>query len=230
MALVTNTRNTLTAAALAEAMPSCTFSSVVYRKVGKTQGRGAEKKVVGNDLVKQVFLLGFRYDNLCQRSMDLLATIDPDALLAEWGGTVGGHSIDRATLDAALAEVRESLTLSRDGENTSTTDDVFESFMVDGEPVRGARVYVGGAASPVGTLYIQGLLISSTVLEKGGIPKPHVYREARTAAKDAIRRLLPVGRYVSYRLTPEQAYILKVGGQAVTDCTEPLTVDAALIG
>jgi hypothetical protein len=230
MAFVSNTNNSMSAAALAAAMPACTFSSIIYRKVGKEQGRGAAKQVVGNDLVKQVFLLGFRYDNLCQRSLDVLATIDLTALLAEWGGTVGGHPIDLAGLEQARLEVEESLRLSRDGENDSTTDDVFEPFIVDGETVRGGRVYVGGTASPVGTLYIQGLLISSTTLEAGNPAKPRAYREARTAAKDALRRLLPVGKYVSYRLTPEQEYILKVGGQAVTDCTEPLKVPSFVTG
>ena len=230
MALVTNTTNTMSAAALAAAMPACTFSSIEYTKVGKEQGRGAAKQVVGNDLVKQVFLLGFKYQNLCQRSLTLLDTLDPEALLAEWNNTVGGLPIDRATLDLAISEVRESLTLSRDGENESSTDDVFEPYIVNGEAVRGGRVYVGGTASPVGTLYLQGLLISSTVLERGNEAKPRAYREARTAAKDALRRILPIGKYVSYRLTPEQKYDLKVGGQAVTNHTEPVRVPSFVTG
>jgi hypothetical protein len=217
MAVITNSLNTLSAAAIAERIPSCTFSSIIYTKVGKEVGRKPNKVTVGNDRVQQVFLLGFSYPNLCQRSLEVLAGLDLDAVLADWGGTYGGHPIDKAVLAQAVAEVGNSLALSRDGLNESTTDDSYEPLVVDGEPVRGGRVYVGNDPDKVGVLYVQGLLISSKVLVAGN-PKPaHTYREPLTAAKEGVRRLLPVNRYVSYRLTKAQDYFIKVGGTAIVE-------------
>lgn len=227
----TNSNIILPAAALASRMgQGCTFSSIIYRKVGKEVGPKGAKVRVGNDLMKYLFISGFRYDTLCQRSLDRLALLDADALLAEWGGTVGGHAIDRAGIVAAMDEVRDSLTLSRDGKNESTTDDVFEPLIVDGITVRGGRVYTGGKASPVGTLYVQGLVVNSTVLEAGNPVPPHKYREARTAAKDTIRGMLPSAKYASYRLEPGGEWFLKVGGSAVAECgDQQVRIDADLL-
>jgi len=97
--------------------------------------------------------------------------------------------------------------------------------------VRGSRVYkcvagtdrkchcrdcTGDAKAPLdGTVYLQGLRIRSKVVTaatNGPVPKPN--SKPKTLAKNALRGLLPVSRYVSYALEPGQDFILKVGGTA----------------
>ncbi len=227
----TNSNVTLPAAALAFRANGCTFSSITHRKVGKEVGKKGEKKVVGNDLVRQTVLLGFKYDRLCERSIAALTEMEPELIVASWQGKVAGMDFTQSDFETAAEEVRQSLTLSRDGENISTTDEAFEPLVVDGERVRGGRIYVGENENiPRGTLYIQGLLIHTEILEKGEAPPPHKYREVRTALKDAIRRELPIGRYMSARLLPGGEWFLKVGSSAVLECGDKsLKIDSRLI-
>lgn len=227
----TNSNLTLPAAALAFRASSCTFSSITNRKVGKEIGKAGAKKVVGNDLVRQTILLGFKYDRLCQRSITALSEMDAEMIVTSWQGEVAGMPFTVGDFEQAVEEVRQSLTLSRDGENIATTDDAFEPLVVDGERVRGGRVYVGDNEKiKKGTLYLQGLLIHTEVLEKGEAPPPHKYREVRTALKDKIRRELPIGRYMSARLEPGGEWFLKVGSSAVLECGDKnLKIDARLL-
>jgi hypothetical protein len=81
-------------------------------------------------------------------------------------------------------------------------------------------VYVGHAdetlnVSPKGTIYLQGLIISSKVLEADpNGPVPGSKSAPLTVAKEIIRRMLPISRYVSYRLTPDSGFLLRAGGAA----------------
>jgi len=78
------------------------------------------------------------------------------------------------------------------------------------------RACTGDPKAPLDdTIYLQGLRIYSEVLEvaeNGPAPKPN--SRPKTLAKNAIRRLLPISRYVSYALEPGTDFILKVGGTA----------------
>jgi len=78
------------------------------------------------------------------------------------------------------------------------------------------RDCTGDAKAPLdGTVYLQGLRIRSKVVTaatNGPVPKPN--SKPKTLAKNALRGLLPVSRYVSYALEPGQDFILKVGGTA----------------
>ena len=227
----TNSNVTLPAAALAFRASSCTFSSITNRKVGKEIGKKGEKKVVGNDLVRQTILLGFHYGRLCQRSINQLEAFDKDAFIKKTEGKIAGLDFTMADLETAIEDVKVSLTLSRDGENVASSEDAFEPLVVDGERVRGGRVYVGeNDKIKKGTLYIQGLLIHTEVLEKGEAPPPHVYRSANTALKDKIRKDLPIGRYMSARLEPGGEWRLKVGSSAVLECGDKnIGIDESLL-
>lgn len=138
----------------------------------------------------------------------------------------------------ALAELVTSFRETLAGTNESTMDHVFTPLVVtddhgNAETVRGARVYkcvaddpnhvcrcrtcTGDNRAPVdGQINLSGLAIGTTVLTPAANgPAPAVKSGVKTVAKDAIRGVLPVSRYVSYRLDPNASWILKAGGAAV---------------
>lgn len=233
----TNALSVATAAALADA-PVGRFRSLIIRKVGAERGRGAARQRYGDDLVHVVLFGGFRYDRLVARSRELLGAINPADLVAEFasrGITDGdGNAIRLADVCKAVADLDESLRKSIDGTNSSTTDHVFDPLVVDGEAVRGAKVYkcvagdpahechcrdcTGDAKAPLpGQINVSGLIIGQTVIEPAANgPVPASKSRADVVAKNIIRSRLPVGRYVSYRLEPKGDWVLKVGPAALT--------------
>lgn len=242
----TNANSVTLAAHLAE-LRGGSFVGLVVRKEGVERGPKGAKVRYGDDLVHVVLISGFRYTALCERSLVRLRTIDPDEIVqfcADRGITDGdGLPIIRAAVDMAIADLHESLTLSMLGLNESTTDHVYEPLMLDGEVVRGCRVYrcrknithvedpekldvlackcrdcTGDPKAPRdGTIYLQGLQVGSKVLEPApNGPVPASKSRPDVVAKNIIRRRLPIGRYVSYRLEPGCDFILRAGGVAAT--------------
>jgi hypothetical protein len=237
----TNATSLANAVALAEANKG-TFTSIVTTKQGTLRGG----VVYGDDTVLSVIVTGFRYGRLVQRSLDKLAALTDDDLAALVEGKSGmdgrgkgavERAVTLADAQAARDELVTSFTETLNGSNESTTDHVFESLVVDGENVRGAKVYrcVAGTAhkcrcrtctgetrAPIdGQINLSGLAIGSKVLvaaENG--PAPESKSGAKTVAKDALRAILPVSRYVSYRLDPNGDWILKAGGAAVTTASQ----------
>ena len=129
--------------------------------------------------------------------------------------------VTRADVDAALVGVKADLQRFIDGETEPTNAHVFEPLVVEGEKVRGARVYVGPSddtqepAAEVGTIYLQGLMIGQKVLTPAANgPVPESKSGAVQVAKKAIRGMLPVSRYVSYKLEKDGDWILNIGGVA----------------
>lgn len=125
-----------------------------------------------------------------------------------------------ADLQAAAVALQADLQGSVDGTAVDAAEHVYRPLVVDGEVVQGARVYVGHSdpsknEAPLGTIYLQGLHISSKVLVPAANgPAPASKSAVTTVAKEAIRRLLPISRYVSYRLDPDSGFILRAGGAA----------------
>lgn len=126
--------------------------------------------------------------------------------------------LTREDIAEAVQKINDSLDRSIAGNNTSTTDDVFEPLVVDGVKVRGVRVYSGPTnkdqkpAAPVGTIYLQGLKLSQTVVEAA----PNGYWETQsgpvTVARRFVEKQLPSGRYVQYKLDPAADWKLNAGG------------------
>lgn len=242
--VTTNSLSPVLAANLADARKG-TFTSLIIRKEGEERGPQGAKTVYGNDLVQAVIITGFKYESLVSRSRDRLAAMtdaDIDALVARnytgWNGR-GAKAVEvpvtRADFDAARAELTDSFDRTLAGTNESTTDHVYEPLTVNGETVRGARVYVGNpdptlnAATP-GTVYLQGLKIGERVLDAApNGPVPASQSNPKTVAKNVLRSRLPVARYVSYKLdasTPG-AWLLSVGGAAAAACdSNGVTLDA----
>ena len=237
----TNANSKLIAALLKDARKG-TFTGLITTKRGKLVGRGAERKLYGDDTVHTVIFTGFKYDNLVKRSLDALDAMDVKAIAAEAiakGVTCfdgrGKKAVERLVTEAdfldAAADLRASFERSLDpnAESTSTTKDVYESLSVDGETVRGGRVYrctgqpnckcrdcTGEAKAPKdGTIYVQGLRIWSKVLTPAtNGPIPASKSGGKTVAKKLLRSKLPISRYVSYALEPGTDFLLRAGGTA----------------
>ena len=237
----TNANSTLISTLLSDARVG-TFTGLVTTKTGAERGRGANRKRYGDDTVHVCVFTGFKYPALVERSLDMLPSITDAEILAEitergikgWSGR-GKSAVEVRITEADIAEARADLEASLqrrlDGTASSTTDEVFEPLVHNGETVRGARVYTGqtaaakaaGKAAPAkeGTIYLQGLQVSSRVIEaapNGPIPK------AKSAPKVVAKRLfekrLPLSRYVQYKLEPGTDFILRAGGTAVAEAVK----------
>jgi len=232
----TNANSALLAALLADARVG-TFTGLVTRKVGVERGAADNKVRYGDDEVHVCLFTGFKYVGLCERSLTALATLSDADLLAEaqangvaraWSGR-GKNAVEveltLADFAAAREELIDSFSKSIAGTNESTTDDVFEPLVVDGAAVRGARVYTGqteaakkagrAPAAKTGTIYLQGLQITSRVITPApNGPKPASQSAPKTVAKELLRCRLPISRYVSYKLEPGTEFLLRSGGTA----------------
>lgn len=229
---------------LAETLASAnkgTFTGLIIKKVGKEVGRGADRKTYGDDLVHVVLVTGFKYENLVARSLAEVegfigaGTTYIDTFIGRCvrKGITGkdGAPITHADVTKALASVKASFERTLDGTSVSTSDHVFDPLLVDGEPVRGCKVYKGNPngenASEPGTIYLAGLKIGETVVEaaeNGPIPRSN--SRGDVVAADIIKASLPVGRYRSYRLHPNSGFILRAGGAAAAAATKGgVTID-----
>ena len=208
-----------------------TFTGIITRLLGEKDGG----TTYGDALVHDVVITGFSYTSLKARDLkvlegitdaDLTALLQAKAPLA-WDRPRAKNAaqvpVTLADAKLALAEMIDSAKKSIAGTNTSTTDGVYEPLVVDGETVRGARVYMGHAdttqnVAPVGTIYLQGLRIGRTVLEEpqAGWSAPAGKSAAKTVAKGLITKefKLPSRRYVSYQLHAQGGWVLAVGGGA----------------
>lgn len=220
-----------------------TFTSLIIRKEGEERGAAGNKVTYGDDLVHVVIITGFKYERLVARSRDRLAAMtdaEIDALVARgytgWNGRGAkavSCSVTRADFDAARTELLDSFDKTLAGTNESTTDHVYEPLTVNGEVVRGCRVYTGNpdptlnAATP-GTVYLQGLKIGEKVLDAApNGPVPASQSNPKTVAKNVLRSRLPVARYVSYKLDAAGGWLLSAGGAAVAACdSNGVTLDA----
>lgn len=236
----TNANSKLLAAILADAKLG-TFTSLLIRKQGDTRGRGADKKLYGDDQVITVMLTGFKYETLVQKSLDGLEGIKISEIVEACAEK--GHTVHADEVKEALVELQESYTKTLAGENKSTSGHVYEPLVADGEIVRGAKVYrcvkdkknpetdenylcqcfacSGDAKAPKdGQINLYGLRIWSKVLEPAANgPIPESNSAPKTLAKNEITSRLPISRFVSYRLAIGGDFILKAGGTAAVEST-----------
>lgn len=238
---VTNATSPKLATILAESRPG--FAGLVYTKVGKVVGG----VLYGDDTVWDTFNHSGLYagdDGLKARDLAALGDISDKEILDEiaakglhgWKGR-GANAvpveIDKLHVEAARAKIEASCLKSMTGRNSATTDHVYEPLVVNGEEVRGSRVYkcVAGEAghkchcrnctgddrAPVpGTIFIRGLLERREVLDpatNGRAPEPK--SNPVTVARRLFEKRLPSRKFVSYRLEPGTDFILAMGGEKV---------------
>jgi len=245
----TNSDNLALAVTLANARKG-TFSGLIVRKKGKTV-RGV---TYGDDLVHTVMYTGFKYENLVKRSLAALPVpgtrdfedyCDRVVGYCKRMGTIdkNGDPIDYADVAKAINDLRDSFQRTLDGTNSATTDHVYEPLKVNGETVRGARVYRcvasqgikchcrtctgNGRAPKDGQVNIMGLRVGSKVLDPAANgPAPLPKSRGDVIAKNILRKRLPIGRLVSYVLEEGGDFILNAGGTAATAANKDgVTVD-----
>jgi len=235
--MTTNASSASLAQHLADAKVG-SFVGLVITKQGETRGRGAAKMVYGDDTVHSVIVTGFRYDRLVERSLTKLVGMNPADVVAAGLVDGDGNAVTLADVTAAMSDLAASLQATLDGTNTSSTDHVYDALEVDGQTVRGCRVYkcvagdpaheckcrdcTGDAKAPkAGTIYLQGLAVGSKVIVPAANgPVPASKSRADVVAKNWIRARLPVGRYVSYRLEAGTDFVLCAGGVAAMKSDE----------
>jgi hypothetical protein len=235
--MVTNASSAALAQHLADAKVG-SFVGLVIQKQGETRGRGAAKLTYGDDTVHTVIVTGFRYDRLVERSLAKLVGMNPADVVAAGLVDGDGNPVTIADVTTAMSDLAASLQATLDGTNASTTDHVYDPLVVDGQVVRGCRVYKCVAADPAheckcrdctgdakapkaGTLYLQGLAVGSKVIVPAANgPVPASKSRADVVAKNWIRARLPVGRYVSYRLEAGTDFVLCAGGVAAMKSDE----------
>jgi len=247
----TNANSDTLASLISDSSRCARFASIVTTLKGASrlapgEKRGGLKIRVGNDTVRDTFVAGANYGSLKAKDAVILAALtdaDLDAMTADghtaWSGRGAkavAVTVTRADFDLALAEMILSTDKTLAGTNTSTTDHVYESMVVDGKALAGYRVYVGPtdpnaeAAAAPGTIYIQGLRVGRKVIEAAEFAKPASKSAAKSVAKRAITRLLPSRRYVSYCMEPGTDFILNLGSDAVTASDAAgITVDATAV-
>jgi hypothetical protein len=208
-----------------------TLVSVVVRKKGVERGKASDRQVYGDDLVHVLVWAGFQYKALVERSErkleDLMAK-SPHFIQDIAQATLDAGHADMTIQDAAVAiqEIQEQFRRvlqdsgSKDSwdDRSDLPDPVWEPLKVNGVPVKGVKVYVGAARpddprSPQpGAIYLDGVKLGEKVLEKSS---PWTNRKKpKSAAKDVIRAMLPIGLYTRYQISPEALPDLKVGKEA----------------
>lgn len=229
----TNANNKLLATLLKKAHAG--FTGLIATKKGKVRGG----KVYGDDKVHVVILSGFKYPGLVERSLEAVCGIQTQDVID--AAARRGHQLDAADVGAARTELLASFERSLAGDNKATTDHVYNPLTVDDDGqtvnVRGSRVYkcvagemddegkprtchcrncTGDPRAPLpGTVYLQGLRIWQRVLEPAANgPAPQPNSKPKTIAKNTLRSMLPVSRYVSYVLEPGTDFLLRAGGTA----------------
>ena len=138
-----------------------TFTGLIYTKKGVVRGG----KVYGDDTTQYSLFTGFKYERLVQRSLELLDTIDLDALVAASGG-----AFTKADADLALAEQRASFkrTLDPTQESASTTAHVYKPLIVNQVELddNGKPVFDGGKVKQT-NLTVRGSKVYKCVADEG---------------------------------------------------------------
>lgn len=213
--------------------------SVVVRKKGVARGPSTAKVVYGDDTVHSLIWSGFTYKALVERSYKKLHE--------EWSKGSLMHNLLKEVQEAGCAAVtvhdvaaavqeideafKKVLASSDEYDNPlSGFDDpvdppenpIWEPLKVNGQTVRGVKVYIGGGndkdpRSPVkGNVYLDGVKLGEKVILKAvnGAWKPK--QQPKTVAKEILKARLPVGLYVRYCLNAEAMPSIAVGSAAST--------------
>jgi hypothetical protein len=141
---------------------------------------------------RYVITMGFSYKALVEKSL---------AELQEKRKSMENESIEAIAADELIASFNKTLSGTQDAytkENTYSDTGIknLKFNEVDG------------------TLHVFGLCQSKTVLVAGP-EKKAVKSSEKTLAKNKIRKNLPVGQFVEFRLTPDRIHAVRVNGETV---------------
>ena len=224
------------------------FLSVAITKKGVLRGKKGAKVRHGDDKVAAVILGGVNYGNLKTRDQAILVeALQADADLFQtladraasrnilaWSGrgkNATQMAITSQDFEDAYNAMLESIEKTLNGTNTSTSAHVYEPLEVDGNSVRGCKVYVGDGGADAGadartpeegSIHISGLRIASRVIEEAEFAIPASKSGGKTIAKRLINKWLslPSRLWVQYTIPAGENWRLKVGGQAALAMTD----------
>ena len=156
---------------------------------------------------------------------DLFETL---AAKADAKGITGkSGALTAADFDTAFNALKASIAKTLNGTNTSTSAHVYEPLTVDGQNVPCAKVYVGGGnpddkrTPEEGAIYISGVQVASHLIEAApNGPVPASNSRGDVVAKRLITAWLklPSRKWRQYRLQANEAWRIKVGGDAALVC------------
>ena len=211
-----------------------TLVSVVVKKKGVERGTAPNKVIYGDDTVHALIWSGFTYKALVERSYKKLhqewdkgnlfhtlleqvtAAGYPEVTLSDVASAV--QEVDES-FKKVLAEPLDDMDLP-DGSGEETKAPIWEPLTIDGQTVRGAKVYIGEGNSsdpraPVkGSVYIDGVKLGERV--QVAAPNGHwkAKQKPKTVAKEILRDRLPIGLYVRYPLDKAGLGGVRVGAAA----------------
>ena len=196
-----------------------TMVSLIVQKVGTVHG----SQTFGDDTVHVLLWTGFHQQALAERSHQRLHSLWNSGtfcqdLLAE---AIASGIVDATLQDVLLAvqEVDNALlaVLRAKDDPTGTRSLWWKPLVVDGQPVLGAKEYIGqNQTIPQGTIYLDGVKLGERILTPARCPKLPVNSRAKTLIKTLIRSKLPIGLYARYRLSEANLKDLRVGLDAAT--------------
>ena len=213
-----------------------TLAFLTLKKKGTVKGKEGNKITYDDDVVQVLLWSGFSYRDLAARSYQKLHQIwgkgDLTTRLLKAVEAKGYSDITLQDASEVIQEVEDSflkVTGGTAGDVPPGYEDTFGDEMthhfwdplkVNGQLVRGAKVYVGpGDASdphaPVpGSIYIDGVKLGEKVLQVA--PNGHwkTAHKPRTVAKDTLHSWLPAGLYVRYSLDQKRLIDTKIGAEA----------------
>lgn len=184
-----------------------TFSYLTTTAKGVLRGRGADRKLYNDHRKKYKLITGYKYNNILGRSLDVMERIDLVDVVAENDGFDIFHAQE------AFESVWESLTRSRAGENTSTTDAV-RGPVVATNPETGESEILRGCwrHTETGTLYLYALVEKSWTLQAPSNGYWKTNSKPLTLAKRAIERTLPIGKIRGFTIEAGADFSLILGG------------------
>ncbi len=215
---LTNASNHGLAQHLADHKTGCTFTSVIYTKVGKRDK--------GQDTVCDTIVTGFKYENLLAKDLVTVQGITAEQLHAsceakkvfDKTGNVPSVAACQKALDDHAASIAKSLA----GTNNATTDHVREPLIVNDVRVAGCWVNNGSVDSAkTGETYLYGLRVGRKVITKDPNQPAATRSKPDVAAKNHLKKeFLRVGRWCQVALARGGDWYLKMGGEAVAMATE----------
>ncbi len=203
---------------------------IVTTKSGKLTGRGSDRKRRGADRIAALINIGIDYGELVRECVDK-ATITVDGereinpefvakvyakVLAD-GVTYGKTSEVPTEADVleAVTQTVEGFDRTLDPSSERKGENPYEPLFVDtpegGVFVKGAKVYNSTTGTGnVGDIHLYGLIDNYKVLVADEPIPTSVPRTGVTAVKKIVRRLLPIGGWVQYRLKAGTEFTLEV--------------------
>lgn len=222
-----------------------TLALLNIHKKGVSRGPAGSKTIYGDDFVEVLVWTGFDYLSLVQRSWKKLCAMQAEGnLVKTLVGEVQAAGYSAVTVADVCQAIQELSTnflnviqadeqeqarieaglparqATADNGDEAEQKSVWKPLEVDGQKVKGSKVYMGlgdpnnPRAPKPGNVYIDGVKLGEHILEPAGNGHWKAAHKPKTVAKDILRARLPIGLYVRYSLEPDRLLSVLVGDAA----------------